>query len=222
MGSEPTPCEKDTEHRMGSARGVREDLLEEVSHELSLCQLSASSATRTSTDHSGLNQQGFIFPHKTSSLEGGSSGLEPPPRPQDGHGRGAPCFTPYHLYSVALVHATARQQLRLWVCSPGRKKGRGEGQKAKGQPSQRFLWGRNGVLRSPRNPMRQGVFPQEAVPRRVSLLSVRWSDGAGAGAGAGEGGRARSRVCSPRWPLAEEGRCRWNRSPVVGGVSIAV
>ena len=48
MESEPTLCEKDTEHRMGSARGVREDLLEEVSHELSLCRLSSSSATCTS------------------------------------------------------------------------------------------------------------------------------------------------------------------------------
>ena len=87
------------------------------------------------------------------------------------------------------------------------------------------------MLRSPRSPTeappkphrspterRQGVFPQEVVPRRVSLLSARWSDGAGAA----EGGRARSRVCSLRWPQAEEGRCRWDRSPVVGGVSIAV
>lgn len=45
--AEPTPCEKDTEHRMESARGIQEVLLEEVSHELSLCQLNFSSASRT-------------------------------------------------------------------------------------------------------------------------------------------------------------------------------
>lgn len=72
---------------------------------------------------------------------------------------------------------------RLWVCSPGRMKGNGKGQKAKGQPSQRFLSGKDGTCagahavafpsRVMATPCCKGVFTWHVVPRRMPGLSER-------------------------------------------------